>query len=148
MAMRRLTPDPVQLQVIVGSLLGDGRLTGPAGARRLTIAHRRDAYARWKHDRLGAFAAASPVNSDGLTSFTTITHPLFDDLKELDQAGLLGLAGPLGIAVWLSDLGRLELRADPPRATPPQRPPAAARAGARGGAPRSRGCAAGSHAPR
>ena len=112
MAMRRLTPDPVQLQVIVGSLLGDGRLTGPSGARHLSVAHRLDGYARWKHDRLGAFAAASPVRTEGLTSFATIAHPLFDDLAHLDRAALLGLAGPLGIAVWLADLGRLELRLD------------------------------------
>ena len=110
--MRRLTPDPVQLQVIVGSLLGDGRLTGPSRRRQLTVVHRRDAYARWKHDRLGAFAAAAPVRAAGLTSFATVAHPLFDDLGELDQAGLLDLAGPLGIAVWLADLGRLELRLD------------------------------------
>lgn len=110
--MRRLTPDPVQLQVIVGSLLGDGRLTGRIGARRLSITHRRDGLVRWKHDRLGAFAAASPVRSDGLTRFTTIAHPLFDDLGELDHAALLGLAGPLGIAIWLADLGRIELRRD------------------------------------
>lgn len=110
--MRRLTPDPVQLQVIVGSLLGDGRLTGRIGARQLSITHRRDGFVRWKHDRLGAFAAASPVRSDGLTRFTTIAHPLFDDLGELDQTGLLQLAGPLAIAVWLADLGRIELRLD------------------------------------
>lgn len=112
MAMRRLTPDPVQLQVIVGSLLGDGRLTGRPGARQLSVAHRRDAYARWKHDRLGAFAAAAPARADGVTGFATIAHPLFDDLEKLDQAGLLHLAGPLGIAIWLADLGRLELRLD------------------------------------
>jgi len=110
--MRRLTPDAVQFQVIVGSLLGDGRITGPGGGRHLSVAHRRDAYARWKHDRLGAFAAAAPVRADGLTSFTTIAHPLFDDLGELDRAGLLRLAGPLAIAVWLADLGRIELRLD------------------------------------
>ena len=112
MAMRRLTPDPAQLQVIVGSLLGDGRLSGPRRARQLSVAHRRDAYARWKHDLLGSFVAAAPVRAAGITSFATIAHPLFDDLAELDQAGLLELAGPLGIAVWLADLGRLELRLD------------------------------------
>lgn len=112
MAMRRLTPDSVQLQVILGSLLGDGRLTGRIGARQLAVAHRRDGYARWKHDRLGAFAVASPVRTAGLTTFATIEHPLFDDLGTLDRAGLLRLVGPLGIAVWLTDLGRLELRLD------------------------------------
>lgn len=138
MAMRRLTPDPVQLQVIVGSLLGDGRLTGPSGARQLSFAHRRDEYARWKHDRLGAFAAASPARADGLTSFATIAHPLFDDLALLDRAAVLRLAGPLGVAVWLTDCAGATRRLRPPAA--PARAPAAAQ--------RSRGCAAGSRAPR
>ncbi len=111
-AMRRLAPDPVQVQVIVGSLLGDAQITGPSGARRLSVAHARDAYARWKYERLGAFVADSPVHADGCTRFTTIVHPLFDDLAHLDRAGLLRLVGPLGIAVWLTDLGRLELRLD------------------------------------
>jgi len=160
MAMRRLTPDPVQLQVIVGSLLGDGRFTGPSGARQLSFAHRRDEYARWKHDRLGAFAAAGPIRADGLTSFATIAHPLFDDLAPLDRAALLRLAGPLGVAVWLTDLGRIELRLDSflpeqraalgvgLRATRLLRPPAAEPAPAPVAAQRSPWCAAGSRAIR
>lgn len=110
--MRRLAPDPVQLQVLIGSLLGDAQLIGTPGARRLRVAHTRDAYARWKLDRLGAFADGSPARADGHTTFTTIAHPLFDDLAHLDRAALLRLAGPLGVAVWLTDLGRIELRLD------------------------------------
>ena len=111
-ALRRLAPDAVQLQVIVGSLLGDGRLTGRVGHRQLQIAHQRHAYARWKYDRLASFAAGWPVRVADLTQFATIPHPLFDDLAVLDRAGLLALTGPLGLAVWLTDLGRIELRLD------------------------------------
>ncbi len=111
-ALRRLAPDPVQLQVIIGSLLGDGRITGRAGRRQLCIAHARHAYARWKYERLGALAAGWPVRVADLTQFATIPHPLFDDLACLDRARLLGLTGPLGLAVWLTDLGRIELRLD------------------------------------
>lgn len=110
--MRRLAPDAVQLQVIVGSLLGDGRIDGAPGSRRLAVGHRRDAYARWKYERLGAFAEGGPRRVDGRTSFTTIVHPLFDDLARLDRAALIQLVGPLGVAVWLTDLGRIELRLD------------------------------------
>ncbi len=105
-ALRRLAPDAVQLQVIVGSLLGDGHITGRAGRRQLTIAHQQHAYARWKYERLGSLAAGWPVRVVDLTQFTTIAHPVFDDLACLDRAGLLGLTGPLGLAVWLSDAGR------------------------------------------
>ncbi len=126
---RRLPPDAVQLQVILGSLLGDGRLEGPAGERRLRIAHRAERadadYVRWKYERLGALVAAPPEARNGLLSFTTVAHPLFDELAvrlSLEPCGsqppkrprreALALLAPLGLAVWLTDLGRLELRAD------------------------------------
>ena len=111
-ALRRLAPDPVQLQVIVGSLLGDGRIAGQVGRRQLHISHQRHAYARWKYERLGPLAAGWPLRVAELTQFTTIPHPVFDDLAGLDRTGLLELTGPLGLAVWLSDLGRVELRLD------------------------------------
>lgn len=144
--MRRLAPDRVQLQVIVGSLLGSAELRGAPGARRLAVADTRDAYARWKYERLGALTGEGPVRTGGHTRFATILHPLFDDLADLDRAALQRLADPLGVAVWLADLGRLELGIV--GATRRPRPPAAARAGARGAVPRWRGCAAGLPEPR
>ena len=119
-ALHRVPPDPVQFQVILGSLLGDGRLVGLPRQRSLRIAHRveRRDYVLWKYERLGPFAAEAPREYEGgLVGFETVRHPLFDDL-----ARLLGnrfarhdlierLLSPLGLAVWLADLGRLELRA-------------------------------------
>ncbi|MDQ6873187.1 MAG: hypothetical protein M3037_14480, partial [Gemmatimonadota bacterium] len=57
-ALRRLSPDPVQFQVILGSLLGDARIIGGPFERRLHIAHARTraSYVWWKYDRLGALA--------------------------------------------------------------------------------------------
>ena len=49
---------------------------------------------------------------DGRLSFTTIAHPLFDDLSTLSRKRLVELIAPLGLAVWMTDVGRLELRAD------------------------------------
>jgi hypothetical protein len=119
-ALRRLPPDPVQFQVILGSMLGDGRLVGAPRQRRLRIAHgaqRRD-YVVWKYERLGMFAAETPADYDsGLVGFETVSHPLFDDLARLfaDRFArhdvVERLLRPLGLAVWLSDMGRLELRA-------------------------------------
>jgi len=119
-ALQRVPPDPVQFQVILGSLLGDGRLVGLPRQRRLRIAHRaeRRDYVFWKYERLGAFSADVPEEYEGgLVGFETVTHPLFDDLARL-LANRFGrhdaierLLRPLGLAVWLSDLGRLELRA-------------------------------------
>jgi hypothetical protein len=112
--LRRLSPDAVQFQVILGSLLGDGRILGGPFDRRLVIAHllAREAYVWWKYDRLGALAAEAPVERDGRICFTTIAHPLFDDLSTLSRKRLVELIAPLGLAVWMTDVGRLELRAD------------------------------------
>lgn len=119
-ALQRIPPDPVQFQVILGSLLGDGRLVGPPGQRRLRIAHRaeRRDYVLWKYERLGAFSAGVPEDyGGGLVGFETVTHPLFEDLARIfaDRFArhdlIERLMRPLGLAVWLSDVGRLELRA-------------------------------------
>ena len=119
-ALQRIPPDPVQFQVILGSLLGGGRLVGPPGQRRLRIAHRaeRHDYVLWKYERLGAFSAGVPEDyGGGLVGFETVTHPLFDDLARIfaDRFArhdlIERLMRPLGLAVWLSDVGRLELRA-------------------------------------
>ena len=120
LALRRIPPDPVQFQVIFGSLLGDCRLVGVPRRRRLRIAHsgKRSDYVRWKYDRLGAFAADPPELRDGLAQFETITHPLFDDLARIFATrysrhdAIVRLLRPLGLAVWLADVGRLELRAE------------------------------------
>ena len=117
-AVRRVPPDPVQFQVILGSLLGDGRIAGLPRQRRLRIAHRVDRrdYVLWKYDRLGTFTACSPTERDDLVCFETVAHPVFDDLARLfaDPHGrrdvIERLLRPLGLAVWLADVGRLELR--------------------------------------
>ena len=119
-ALRRVPPDPIQFQVILGSLLGDGRLVGLPRDRRLRIAHRtaRREYVIWKYERLSSLAAAAPAAYDGdLLGFETVSHPLFDDLARLfsnrfaRHDAIERLLRPLGLAVWLSDVGRLELRA-------------------------------------
>jgi hypothetical protein len=113
-SLRRLSPDPVQFQVILGSLLGDARIVGGPFERRLTITHHcsRAPYVWWKYDRLGPLAAEPPTERDGRLSFTTIAHPFFDDLSTLSRKRLVELIAPLGLAVWMTDVGRLELRAD------------------------------------
>lgn len=121
-------PDGAQVQIILGSLLGDGRIEGLPGERYMTVAHARDRadYVWWKYERLGPFAAHAPVTVGTRVAFRTIAHPLFDDLVPLfdprraDRHRVLrDLLAPLGLAVWMTDVGRLELRADV--FLPPQR---------------------------
>jgi len=130
---RRLVPDEAQVQVILGSLLGDARIEGTPGERHVRITHRveRADYVWWKYDRLAIFAEAPPAEvGDHLVGFRTIAHPLFDDLVPLfawraitshiprdgishhaDRSRVVrDLLAPLGLAVWMTDVGRLELR--------------------------------------
>lgn len=117
---RRLVPDDAQTQIILGSLLGGARIVGEAGERRMRIAHpiARERYVWWKYERIGALADETPHEADSLVVFRTIAHPLFDDLTSLvgrarGRARVAReLIGPLGLAVWMSDVGRFELRAD------------------------------------
>ena len=118
---RRIVPDRAQVQLILGSLRGDARSEGPDGGRYMTVSHRRERadYVRWKYERLGALAAHAPIEYGERVGFRTIAHPLFDDLAPLFRMRRAGrgrvvkdLLTPLGLAVWMSDAGRLELRAD------------------------------------
>jgi hypothetical protein len=102
---RRLVPDLAQLQIILGSLLGHGRIEGSPGARRLAISDNVDraGYVWWKYERLGQFADLPPQTRDGIVEFRTIAHPLFDDLAALIERDIDDLLRPLGRAVWLTD---------------------------------------------
>ena len=127
---RRIVPDDAQVQIVLGSLLGDARIEGPAGARCIRIAHSvaRADYVWWKYERLVQFADGAParLGAGGMPArlgdrigFRTIAHPLFDDLAPLFAAHrgarsrvVRDLLAPLGLAVWMTDIGRLELRPD------------------------------------
>jgi hypothetical protein len=119
---RGIVPDDAQVQIILGSLLGGARIEGDAGGRRLLVAHRveRERYLWWKYERLPSLAGDPPGLVDGTIAFRTIAHPLFDDLAPLfaDDARrqrsrvVRELLAPLGLAVWMTDAGRVELRAD------------------------------------
>jgi LAGLIDADG DNA endonuclease family len=117
--LRHVVPDAVQVQVILGSLLGDGRLEGDDGERRVRIAHpaERADYVWWKYQRLGALAAHAPERAGDRLEFRTITHPIFDDIAPYfacrdSRKRLRELLAPLGLAVWMTDVGRLQLRED------------------------------------
>jgi hypothetical protein len=120
---RRIPPDEIQLQVILGCLLGDATLVGPAGSRRMRVVHagERAPYAAWKLARLGPLVA-DPLAAEGdRVWFETVAHPLFDDLapffyvgavKRVRREAVLERLAPLGLAVWMSDLGRSRIAPD------------------------------------
>jgi hypothetical protein len=115
---RRLIPDEAQVQIILGSLLGGARLEGRPGARCMRVVHEieRETYVWWKYERLGGIADQAPcIGEDGI-GFATIAHPIFDDLAPLVTPYRREIVGrmlaPLGLAVWMSDTGCIELRAE------------------------------------
>ena len=103
------------MQIILGSLLGDACLQGDRGARRMQISEvvERADYVWWKYEHLAALADEAPTVAGARIGFRTISHPIFDDLTPLlahRRARITRLLSPLGIAVWMTDAGRLELR--------------------------------------
>jgi hypothetical protein len=114
---RRLIPDAAQVQIILGSLLAGACIEGRAGHRWLQLAAPVDraSYVFWKYERLGPFTERAPLVERDRVAFCTIPHPLFDDLAALLPARrpvIVRHLTPLGLAVWLTDTGRLELRPD------------------------------------
>ena len=93
------------MQIILGSLLGDGCIEGPAGTRRMFIAEaaERERYVWWKYERLAALADEPPTRRDGHVSFRTIVHPIFDDVVELPRTRVTKLLTALGRSVWRTD---------------------------------------------
>ncbi len=112
---RRLVPDAAQVQIILGSLLGGARIEGRRGERwlRLEAAVERADYVLWKYERLGPLSDRAPIAEGARIVFRTIAHPLFDDLAVLvpvQRRVIVRHLTSLGLAVWLTDAGRLELR--------------------------------------
>jgi hypothetical protein len=105
------------MQIILGSLMAEARLVGGPRERYMTFSEpiEREAYLWWKYERLAVFAEAPPISRGRRIGFRTIAHPLFDDLVPLlDRPRGTGshLLTHLGLAVWMTDLGRLDLRRD------------------------------------
>ena len=102
---RRVVPDAAQVQIILGSLLGDGRIEGRPGARRLVVVEPgpRARYVWWKYEHLFELADESPTSLDGDVSFRTIAHPLFDDLTQLSRSRIRALLTTVGRAVRRTD---------------------------------------------
>ena len=139
---RRIVPDDAQIQIILGSLLGSATLEGRPGARRMVVAHdaARADYVWWKYERLALIAEAPPSREGDRVAFRTIAHPIFDELaclfaqydgghalaedpiSAMASDAIRALLRPLGLAVWMADAGRVEIR---PELFVPVRPLAA-----------------------
>ena len=112
-----------QLQVVLGSLLGDGNLSpnrrGRTGVRfRLGHGERQHAYLDWKTALLGNIGHSSYVNAKGakLVDFTPLPelHELWSAVyfggKKVISDEYLKALTPLALAIWYADDGSFSLR--------------------------------------
>ena len=114
-----------QLQVILGSLLGDGSLApNPKGrtAARFRIRHgaRQHAYLDWKTSLLGNIGHSTRINGRGakLVDFTPLPelHELWSSVylggKKVVSEEYLKALTPLALAIWYLDDGSFSLRSE------------------------------------
>jgi hypothetical protein len=99
---RRISPDPDQLQVLVGTLLGRGRLVSEADGVCLVVALRaRHAWlADWTYERLAPFVPPPHRSADRVV-IRSAPHPIFADVAAwLGQSGAGGLMRQEAVWVW------------------------------------------------
>lgn len=77
----RHTPDPAQIQVVLGMLLGRGKLVAEDGGVRLvvTLDERHAWLAEWTYERIAPLAPM-PHRARGRVLLRSETHPMFADL--------------------------------------------------------------------
>ncbi|OLC56677.1 MAG: hypothetical protein AUH85_05655 [Chloroflexi bacterium 13_1_40CM_4_68_4] len=100
---RRIAPDPAQVQVLIGTLLGRGRLVANAEGVHLALAldPRHAWLAEWTYQRLAPLVPA-PVRSRARVLIRSERHPIYGELASLlCSPGLLrGIVGPEAIRLW------------------------------------------------
>ena len=98
----RHTPDPAQTQVVLGAILGGGRLVAEADGMRLVVAlsERHAWLAEWTYQRIAPLAPM-PRRGRGRVLLRSEAHALFADLAALERPRrLLSLVGREGLWVW------------------------------------------------
>jgi hypothetical protein len=124
----RHTPDPAQVQVVLGALLGRGRLVADVEGVRLVIAlaHRHGWLAEWTYERIAPLAPM-PQRGRGRVVLRSEAHPLFGDLASAlcHPRQLLGCVKRDGLWVWAmyARIAGCERLAEPRCACAPATPP-------------------------
>lgn len=105
--LKGLSFTTVELQVVIGCLLGDGTLTQSGKEYRLRIEHKaaHREYVEWKYRRLQRFCVTPPQFSAQHQSyrFGTVGHPKLTELRNVFYGG--GKKSiPVGIETYISPL--------------------------------------------
>ena len=111
-----------QLEVVRGSLMGDGALslTSSGYAARFRFGHgaKQDAYADWKASLLSNLGCGRTTNSTGsvfydfspMTELVDLRRSVYVDGKKRFNDEYFKQLGPLGLAIWYLDDGCFSLR--------------------------------------
>ena len=81
---RRMVPDAAQVQVLLGTLLGAGRLVPSRGGFSLvlSLAPRHAWLSEWTYDRLAPLVPP-PAPRDGRVEIRATSHPFFAELAQV-----------------------------------------------------------------
>lgn len=114
--MRLRSLSDLQLDLVIGSLLGDGYLVKTTRGYAFRVNHglNQAPYVDWKYEILASFVRTKPKKSGRCYYFRTISHPAFADLKTKFYKGqnktvavelLKERLNPFIVAVWIMDDG-------------------------------------------
>lgn len=110
-----------QIELVVGSMLGDGYLVKTTCGYAFRVNHgiaQKD-YVDWKHNKLCDFVNSKPRQSGNTYYFRTVTHPKFIELREVfyrDRLKVIPknlietLMNPFILSVWIMDDGSRDSR--------------------------------------
>jgi recombination protein RecA len=110
---------PVQEQVVIGSLLGDGSFRKASDFNTsLRIGHgaKQDAYCHWKQSLFEGLIGSQSTNSRGGHSFDTIpmyeltalAEENYDEKGKHPRQSLIDRLTPLAVAIWYMDSGTFD----------------------------------------
>ena len=113
-------PTKDQLDVVIGSLLGDGSISKLCGRNDTTGANckmtktqcrRREEYVRWHFDFMAPYSSSVGETKNGDFVVRTVHHPFFTQMRKAwyprgtKRVPLLPAISPLALAVWFCDDG-------------------------------------------
>lgn len=83
--MRQIDLNNHQIDLVIGSLLGDGHLVKTTSGYAFRVNHglAQKEYVRWKYEIIKPFVRSSPKECGSCCYFRTITHPSFIDMRRL-----------------------------------------------------------------
>src|SRR5919201_5407314 len=100
---RRHTPDAGQVQVLLGALLGRGRLVAEGGDLHLVVLldDRHAWLAEWTYRRIAPLAPP-PLRANGRVLLRSVVHPLFAELDAVlaRPTRLVAALGREALWVW------------------------------------------------